>query len=164
MEEVQSSAGEFWISFLAWTFPQSVGWGCAPRTVKRRACSHHTFEQGGLAQLSSKRSEQERTGEREGTGTRGRRLLSTTNENQKKGREPLPPVHIYFQLKREFDMRQYGKRYIALKLAYIGWDYHGLATQENIENTIEVRWWPDWFSLITLCRDIWCVPSRWRIS
>lgn len=90
--------------------------------------------------MYSKRSEQERKGEREGTRTRGRSLLSATNEKQKKGREPLL-LSIHFQLQREFDMRQYGKRYIALKLAYIGWDYHGLATQENVENTIEVRWW-----------------------
>lgn len=25
-----------------------------------------------------------------------------------------------------------------MKIAYLGWDYHGFASQENIENTIEV--------------------------
>jgi hypothetical protein len=33
---------------------------------------------------------------------------------------------------------RYNVRHIALKIAYLGWDYHGFASQENIENTIEV--------------------------
>lgn len=33
---------------------------------------------------------------------------------------------------------RYNVRYVALKIAYLGWDYHGFASQENIENTIEV--------------------------
>jgi hypothetical protein len=33
---------------------------------------------------------------------------------------------------------RYNVRHIALKIAYLGWDYHGFASQENVENTIEV--------------------------
>ena len=34
---------------------------------------------------------------------------------------------------------RYKKRHIALKIAYLGWDYSGLAIQDTVENTIEVR-------------------------
>ena len=34
---------------------------------------------------------------------------------------------------------RYNKRHVALKLAYLGWDYSGLAIQDTVENTIEVR-------------------------
>ena len=34
---------------------------------------------------------------------------------------------------------RYNKRYIALKIAYLGWDFHGFASQENIDDTIEVQ-------------------------
>ncbi len=33
---------------------------------------------------------------------------------------------------------RFNRRYVALKLAYLGWDYHGLAIQDTVENTIEV--------------------------
>eukprot|EP00298_Acanthocystis_sp_HF-20_P018746 c22021_g2_i1.p1 GENE.c22021_g2_i1~~c22021_g2_i1.p1 ORF type:complete len:401 (+),score=130.00 c22021_g2_i1:25-1203(+) len=38
---------------------------------------------------------------------------------------------------RKFDMSKYSQRYIALKFAYIGWDYHGFASQAHTENTVE---------------------------
>eukprot|EP00906_Rhabdomonas_costata_P035698 RCo050147 len=38
---------------------------------------------------------------------------------------------------REFDMARYRQRHIALRMAYLGQSYHGLAVQENIPNTIE---------------------------
>ena len=34
---------------------------------------------------------------------------------------------------------RYNKRHVALKVAYIGWDYHGFAIQDTVDNTIEVR-------------------------
>ena len=34
---------------------------------------------------------------------------------------------------------RFKKRHVALKVAYLGWDYSGLAIQETVENTIEVR-------------------------
>ncbi|XP_049634993.1 tRNA pseudouridine(38/39) synthase [Suncus etruscus] len=41
--------------------------------------------------------------------------------------------------KRAFDFSAYGRRHIALKIAYLGWGYHGFASQENTSNTIEEK-------------------------
>eukprot|EP00761_Pharyngomonas_kirbyi_P007569 gb/GECH01007579.1/.p1 GENE.gb/GECH01007579.1/~~gb/GECH01007579.1/.p1 ORF type:complete len:453 (+),score=101.15 gb/GECH01007579.1/:1-1359(+) len=41
------------------------------------------------------------------------------------------------QKKRKFDISRHNRRHIALKVAYIGWDYHGFASQKNTENTVE---------------------------
>lgn len=38
---------------------------------------------------------------------------------------------------KPFDFTRYHKRHIALKMAYLGWDFHGFARQESTENTIE---------------------------
>lgn len=38
---------------------------------------------------------------------------------------------------KPFDFSRYHKRRVALKVAYLGWDYHGFASQESTENTIE---------------------------
>ncbi|XP_061162846.1 uncharacterized protein LOC133172055 isoform X2 [Saccostrea echinata] len=38
---------------------------------------------------------------------------------------------------REFDFKKYNTRHIALKILYLGWDYHGFAVQEDTEKTIE---------------------------
>ena len=38
---------------------------------------------------------------------------------------------------KPFDFNRYHKRHVALKMAYLGWDYHGFASQESTENTIE---------------------------
>lgn len=38
---------------------------------------------------------------------------------------------------KPFDFTRYHKRHIALKMAYLGWDFHGFASQESSENTIE---------------------------
>jgi tRNA pseudouridine38/39 synthase len=38
---------------------------------------------------------------------------------------------------REFDMSRYGQRTIALKLAYLGWNFHGFATQPNSAYSVE---------------------------
>eukprot|EP00128_Syssomonas_multiformis_P014663 Colp12_sorted_trinity150504_noHs@22576 len=39
--------------------------------------------------------------------------------------------------KKEFDFSKHPQRHIALKIAYMGWDYYGLACQENVAQTIE---------------------------
>ena len=41
---------------------------------------------------------------------------------------------------RQFDFSKYSKRKIALKVAYLGEKYHGLAIQESSPDTIEVRY------------------------
>ena len=37
------------------------------------------------------------------------------------------------------DMGAYLSRYVALEVAYLGAHYHGLASQANTEETVEVR-------------------------
>jgi tRNA pseudouridine38/39 synthase len=39
---------------------------------------------------------------------------------------------------REFNMANYHQRHIALKIAYLGWNYSGFSSQEGIEQTVEV--------------------------
>ncbi|KAK7919459.1 hypothetical protein WMY93_010743 [Mugilogobius chulae] len=41
--------------------------------------------------------------------------------------------------KRPFDFSVHPKRHVALRLAYLGWDYQGFAVQENTDNTVEAR-------------------------
>ena len=38
---------------------------------------------------------------------------------------------------KSFDFSRYHTRHIAIKMAYLGWDFHGFASQESTENTIE---------------------------
>jgi tRNA pseudouridine38/39 synthase len=38
---------------------------------------------------------------------------------------------------KAFNIDSYYQRHVAFKLAYIGWRYHGFATQENVDETIE---------------------------
>ncbi|NXF40512.1 PUS3 synthase, partial [Nyctibius bracteatus] len=40
---------------------------------------------------------------------------------------------------RPFDFGAYGRRHVALKIAYLGWGYQGFASQENTSNTIEEK-------------------------
>ncbi|XP_040390294.1 tRNA pseudouridine(38/39) synthase isoform X1 [Cygnus olor] len=43
------------------------------------------------------------------------------------------------QQQRPFDFSAYGRRHVALKIAYLGWGYQGFASQENTSNTIEEK-------------------------
>uniref|UniRef100_A0A3P8VDN0 Pseudouridylate synthase 3 n=1 Tax=Cynoglossus semilaevis TaxID=244447 RepID=A0A3P8VDN0_CYNSE len=40
---------------------------------------------------------------------------------------------------RPLDFSAYPRRHVALRLAYLGWNYQGFAVQENTENTVEAR-------------------------
>ncbi|XP_025927507.1 tRNA pseudouridine(38/39) synthase [Apteryx rowi] len=40
---------------------------------------------------------------------------------------------------RPFDFSAYGRRHVALKIAYLGWGYQGFASQENTSNTVEEK-------------------------
>lgn len=40
-------------------------------------------------------------------------------------------------VRKQFDFSRFKRRYIALKILYFGWDYDGLSSQLNNENTIE---------------------------
>jgi tRNA pseudouridine38/39 synthase len=39
--------------------------------------------------------------------------------------------------KSNFDFAKYHKRYVVLRLFYIGWKYHGFSSQDHEENTVE---------------------------
>ncbi|XP_062847916.1 tRNA pseudouridine(38/39) synthase [Trichomycterus rosablanca] len=41
--------------------------------------------------------------------------------------------------KRAFDFSLHPRRHVALRLAYLGWQYQGFAVQENTDNTVEAR-------------------------
>ncbi|KAM5245721.1 tRNA pseudouridine(38/39) synthase [Ctenodactylus gundi] len=41
--------------------------------------------------------------------------------------------------KRAFDFSAHGRRHVALRIAYLGWEYQGFASQENTNNTIEEK-------------------------
>ncbi|KYQ88482.1 tRNA pseudouridylate synthase [Tieghemostelium lacteum] len=55
---------------------------------------------------------------------------STTNTSTKKEKKNK-------RNQNEMNFDKFYKRYIALKVAYIGWDYHGFAAQSSTEETIE---------------------------
>ncbi|XP_028825820.1 tRNA pseudouridine(38/39) synthase [Denticeps clupeoides] len=38
-----------------------------------------------------------------------------------------------------FDFSSHPRRHVALRLAYLGWEYQGFAVQENTDNTVEAR-------------------------
>lgn len=40
---------------------------------------------------------------------------------------------------RPFDFSVHPRRHVALRLAYLGWEYQGFAVQENTDNTVEAR-------------------------
>ncbi|KFZ63054.1 tRNA pseudouridine(38/39) synthase, partial [Podiceps cristatus] len=56
------------------------------------------------------------------------------------GREaPSVPGKSKKRQQRPFDFGAYGRRHVALKIAYLGWGYQGFASQENTSNTIEEK-------------------------
>ncbi|XP_028394094.1 tRNA pseudouridine(38/39) synthase-like [Dendronephthya gigantea] len=59
--------------------------------------------------------------------------ISSQSINKKQKNEKEPKL----KKRKVFDFSRYNVRYVALKIAYLGWDYHGFASQENNENTIE---------------------------
>ena len=41
------------------------------------------------------------------------------------------------KVRRSFDFSRFQQRFVAFELYYVGWDFHGFAAQEFIENTVE---------------------------
>ncbi len=39
---------------------------------------------------------------------------------------------------KEFKMTKYVQRRVALKIAYLGWNYHGFVSQDHTPDTVEV--------------------------
>jgi tRNA pseudouridine38/39 synthase len=69
---------------------------------------------------------------------------SFENNNEKQvnahtSRDLLPelPAKKRKRSDREFDMSRYGQRMIALKLSYLGWHFHGFATQPHSAPSVE---------------------------
>ncbi|KAF1469933.1 tRNA pseudouridine(38/39) synthase, partial [Eudyptula minor novaehollandiae] len=52
---------------------------------------------------------------------------------------PSAPGKAKKRQQRPFDFGAYGRRHVALKIAYLGWGYQGFASQENTSNTIEEK-------------------------
>uniref|UniRef100_A0A8C2B5V8 Pseudouridylate synthase 3 n=1 Tax=Cyprinus carpio TaxID=7962 RepID=A0A8C2B5V8_CYPCA len=65
--------------------------------------------------------------ERDGAGTEERIQTSNRSKKKKRGAE------------RPFDFSVHPRRHVALRLAYLGWQYQGFAVQENTDNTVEAR-------------------------
>uniref|UniRef100_A0A8C0FMR0 PUS3 synthase n=1 Tax=Bubo bubo TaxID=30461 RepID=A0A8C0FMR0_BUBBB len=71
-----------------------------------------------------------------------KRLQEKLREDKKgAGREEAPsgPGKAKKRHQRPFDFGAYGRRRVALKIAYLGWGYQGFASQENTSNTIEEK-------------------------
>ncbi|KFZ52829.1 tRNA pseudouridine(38/39) synthase, partial [Antrostomus carolinensis] len=56
----------------------------------------------------------------------GRKEVPTSGKTKKRHQRP-------------FNFDAYGRRHVALKIAYLGWGYQGFASQENTTNTIEEK-------------------------
>ncbi|XP_063077154.1 tRNA pseudouridine(38/39) synthase [Engraulis encrasicolus] len=66
-------------------------------------------------------------GELNATADRGANGGNGTKKGKKRGQD------------RPLDFSAYPRRHVALKLAYLGWDYQGYAVQDNTDNTVEAR-------------------------
>lgn len=63
--------------------------------------------------------------------------VSKNDLTDSSSKEKKTAKHKKSSSKREFDFKRYNKRHIALMIAYLGWDMHGFAAQENIDTTVE---------------------------
>ncbi|KAM6238352.1 tRNA pseudouridine(38/39) synthase [Porphyrio hochstetteri] len=86
----------------------------------------------------------------ESTVTDGDRLLKRVQELEEEVKRlqeklqadkeaPPAPGRAKKRQQRPFDFAAYGRRHVALKIAYLGWGYQGFASQENTSNTIEEK-------------------------
>lgn len=46
-------------------------------------------------------------------------------------------MYVYIDMNQLSKISRYNTRHVALKVLYLGWDYHGFAVQEDNEKTIE---------------------------
>lgn len=68
-----------------------------------------------------------------------REKLREEKEGAGKREAPPAPGKTKKRQQRPFDFGAYGRRHVALKIAYLGWGYQGFASQENTSNTIEEK-------------------------
>lgn len=80
--------------------------------------------------------------ERDGAGTEERiqtsAILQTESPKQQEGDENRSKKKKR-GAERPFDFSVHPRRHVALRLAYLGWQYQGFAVQENTDNTVEAR-------------------------
>ncbi|XP_016380519.1 tRNA pseudouridine(38/39) synthase-like [Sinocyclocheilus rhinocerous] len=80
--------------------------------------------------------------ERDGAGTEERTqtsaILQTESSKHQEGGENRSKQKKQ-GAERPFDFSAYPRRHVALRLAYLGWQYQGFAVQENTDNTVEAR-------------------------
>ncbi|NWH68432.1 PUS3 synthase, partial [Geococcyx californianus] len=65
--------------------------------------------------------------------------LQEDKEGAGRREAPSAPGKAKKGQQRPFDFSAYGRRHVALKIAYLGWGYQGFASQENTSNTIEEK-------------------------
>ncbi|NXY51537.1 PUS3 synthase, partial [Ceuthmochares aereus] len=65
--------------------------------------------------------------------------LREDKESAGRKEAPLAPGKAKKRQQRPFDFAAYGRRHVALKIAYLGWGYQGFASQENTDNTVEEK-------------------------
>jgi tRNA pseudouridine38/39 synthase len=74
-----------------------------------------------------------------------RQLASLADQYEEPDARPVaPPASAKEQClpkrqKKQFDFDKHSYRYVALRLLYVGWTYHGFASQANEPNTIEAH-------------------------
>ncbi|KAM6190912.1 tRNA pseudouridine(38/39) synthase isoform 2-T2 [Sarcoramphus papa] len=68
-----------------------------------------------------------------------REKLREDKEGAGRREVPSAPGKAKKRQQRPFDFGAYGRRHVALKIAYLGWGYQGFASQENTNNTIEEK-------------------------
>lgn len=51
---------------------------------------------------------------------------------------PTPEETEITKKVKEFNMNKYVQRRVALKVAYLGWNYHGFVSQDHTTETVEV--------------------------
>jgi tRNA pseudouridine38/39 synthase len=65
---------------------------------------------------------------------------------------------------RPIDFAAYHQRYVALEIAYLGWDHHGFASQADTNNTVEVINSPVPMSCVTICTCLQLAQSVVRCT
>ena len=85
------------------------------------------------------------SGDRSSTG----QCEGTSRDTECASAEPgVPKRTKKGKQKREFDFTRHNVRHVALQIAYLGWRYQGLASQDNVDNTVETQLFK---ALVKLC-------------
>ncbi|XP_069737997.1 tRNA pseudouridine(38/39) synthase-like isoform X1 [Phaenicophaeus curvirostris] len=119
--------------------PQAPGVGAAPRLVKDL---HSSIRPAAMAEGSMATNQElllKRVQELEEEVKRLQEKLREDKESAGREEAPSAPGKAKKRQQRPFDFAAYGRRHVALKIAYLGWGYQGFASQENTDNTIEEK-------------------------